>query len=371
MSFRKFQKLETTQVFLREAGSSSVYQLAITPDGVSWGQTFTEQKFKTKTIENQGFLREDGVFKKANPASFSFVIPLTKENHAAKKVFDLLVATPSNTLKSFTLWFIDTDKSICLETCIITSGAFSVELGRPIAISVQGQAGKLSVFKSSTSTSVSNIITDSAVDFGVINSSSLAPVFAHSDRVAESSRTILSLDKVVVEYVSSGGYVSINSSVGNITDRLINFSVEIQNRVRWIPHQTLQGAISTTGKSNIEYPTNYVLESQSIAGNITTVAPPSGTVANQGIPTTATDGGNNENQQFVENSDFKFGIFGKGGTSTSSSLGTDYGITFDSTSCVNVTKTIEVGPFWTASHNWRVNGNNTSALSSILTYTTA
>ena len=77
------------------------------------------------------------------------------------------------------------------------------------------------------------------------------------------------------------------------------------------------------------------------------------------------------NKTEFSRNDFKFGIFGKGGTSTSSSLGTDYGITFDSTSCVNVTKTIEVGPFWTASHNWRVNGNNTSALSSILTYTTA
>ena len=368
MSFRKFQKLETTKVFLRASDSTNVYQLVVTPDGVSWGQTFTERTYATKTVENQGFLRDDGVFKKANPASFSFTSPLTKENHAAKQVFDLLVGTPSNTLKTFTLWFIDADKSICLETCIITSGSIVVQPGQAIALSIEGQAGKQSVFKSSTSTDVTNIITDSAVDFGTINSSSLAPVFAHSNRVAESARTILTLDRVVVEYSST----SINSDLGHISNRILSFSVEVQNKIKWIPHQTLHGAISTTGRSNIEYPTNFVLEKQSIAGNITTVAPPSGTVANQGIPTDATDGGNNENQQFVENSDFKFGIFGKGGTATSASTGTDFGITFTPTAnCVNVTKTIEVGPFWTASHNWRVNGNNTSALSSILTYTTA
>ena len=367
MSFRKLQKLETTKVFLREDGSSNVYQLVLTPDGVSWGQTFTEKTYKAKTINNQGLLRDKGVFKKANPASFSFTLPLTKENHIAKKVFDLLVGTTNNTLKSFTLWFIDADKSVCIETCVITSGTFSIQLGQPISLTIDGEGGKLSVFKSSVSTSLTEIIGSGSVDFGIIATSSLQPVFAQSDLQAESGRTILTLDSVVVEYSSTGVYLNI----GHVTNRLIQFSVEVQNKINWIPHQTLHGAIATTGKSNIEYPSQFVLEGQTLAGNAVTVAPVSGQISTQGIPTSATDAGITENQQFVEDSDFKYVLHGKAGTTKRSSLGSEYGINFLCASGINVTKTVEAGPFWTTSHNWRTTGSNTSALSSLLTYTTA
>ena len=150
MFFRKFNTLETTKVFLKESGVATIYPLDVTPEGVSWGQTFTEKTYKTKTIENQGFLRDKGVFKRANPADFSFTIPLTKENHAAKKVFDLLVGTPSNTLKSFTLWFIDLDKLIHIETCVITSGSIGVSSGNVITLTIQGQGGKMRAVSANT-----------------------------------------------------------------------------------------------------------------------------------------------------------------------------------------------------------------------------
>ena len=203
--------------------------------------------------------------------------------------------------------------------------------------------------------------------FGIINSSSLAPVFAQGDLQAESSRTILTLDRMTAEYSST----AIDLNLGHVSDRLIQFSVEVQNKVKWLPHQTVHGAISTTGKSNIQYPSQYVLEGQTIAGNITTVAPVSGTTSTQGIAHAAGDGGLNENQQFVENSDFKFAIQGKAGTSSVASIGSNFGISFICSAGINVTKTVEAGPFWTTSHNWRTTGANTSALSSLLTYTTA
>jgi hypothetical protein len=364
MFFRKFNTLETTKVFLKAAGESTVYPLDVTPEGISWAQTFTEKTYKTKTIENQSFLREKGVFKKANPASFSFIVPLTKENHAAKKVFDLLVETPSNTLKSFTLWFIDLDKSISLETCVITSGTFGVNSGQVITLSVEGEAGKLRIFnRSAFGNTITNIIKPGSVDFGNISGvPTNAPTFTYSDISEASSRNLLTVDNVAFAYGTS-----INNS---IPSRLLSLSIEIQNKVNWVPHQTLNGSISASNANNIEYPSEFVLEGQSLAGNIRTV------IANTNSQSSTVPGISDditgENQQFIENSDFIFNVYGVAGGSTPSTNGTPYGISFAGTSgCVNVTKTIEAGPFWTASHNWRVTGNNTSALSSLLTYTTA
>lgn len=359
MFFRKFNTLETTKVFLKAAGESTVYPLDVTPEGISWAQTFTEKTYKTKTIENQSFLREKGVFKKANPASFSFIVPLTKENHAAKKVFDLLVETPSNTLKSFTLWFIDLDKSISLETCVITSGTFGVNSGQVITLSVEGEAGRLRIHnRSQIGSTITNIIKPGSVDFGGMS----APTFAYSDISEASSRSLLTVDNVAFAYDTT--------PIRDVSSRLLSLSIEVQNKVNWVPHQTLNGSISASTANTIEYPSEFVLEGQSLAGNIRTVIANTNSQSST-VPFSA-DYRFGENQQFIENSDFIFNVYGVAGGSTPSANGTPYGISFAGTSgCVNVTKTIEAGPFWTASHNWRVTGNNTSALSSLLTYTTA
>lgn len=359
--FGTLHSLESTKLFLREDGQANVYQINPTPDGVSWAQTFTEKTFSTKTISNQSSINESGVFKKANPATFSFTVPLTKEAGTAKEVFDLLVSTSSNNLKSFTLWFIETDSAICIETCVFTSGAFAIEDGAPMSIQFSGEGGKLTSVKTETANvgASKSIFRDRFLNWNSITSTNSAfPTFTYANIQKPASKTLLKLDQVKVA-LDKSSIGSNNSNIGSTGYHhdVISTSLEVQNKIKWIPHQTLLGAINTTGSNSIAYPSQYVLENQSVAGNITRVLL-SNSLENWSNASDSSGG----NQKFHEGKELQLHL---------ADVDTTAKISFGSIgNNINYTSTVQPGPFWTLSADWRLSSSSIP-LSTHLIYTTA
>ena len=69
MSRCTFEFLRNSKVYLQHG--SNYYNLHVGPD-VSFGQTFKQGEYKTKTLHNQKNLFEGSTITTANPASFSF-----------------------------------------------------------------------------------------------------------------------------------------------------------------------------------------------------------------------------------------------------------------------------------------------------------
>ena len=357
-----YHHLENTKVYLRPSTGSDVYELDVLASGASFSQTFTENTYSEKTLHNPAHLVNNGNIKKANAASFSFAVPLLKESDFDTPVFNMLVdLTSENTLKTFDIWFIDQSKAFCIETCVFTNGAFTMQAGVALSIALSGQGAKLS----SADNSGVEIITGTTVNFAnITNDISDFPVFSSNNlQLRSSTRTFLPLTKVLVQrnsaYTTSSGVIT---EVANAEENLLSSSMEIQNNIQWVPHNTVQGAITTTTKENAQYPTTFTLQDRVVSGNAKwAMDTRDATEAVNNFSNSSANGG--ANGQFYENSAWTTAAF-------SNIAGTDYGITFKSANGVNITSRVTPGAFYTMDMDWRL-ATNSSSISNLLTYTTA
>lgn len=337
--------LENTKVYL-QVSSGLVHKLDITPEGVKFSQTFTEKTFNQKTLQSQSSLVKQGVFKRANPASFSFTLPLLKENDF-DFVFNLLVdLNSSNNLDSFNLFFINENKVFTLETCVFQSGNFLIDKTKPLAIQLSGAAAKLVAAKSSINIVDSNGVVD------LSNVTQKGGLTFTNDKVQSRSatRTFLPLTEAQVQFSSEYG-----TTGGASQHSLFSCNLELQNSIQWVKTNTLLDSINTTDSSNIVYPSSFVLKGRSLAGNCKFYMPTEDDTNfvdeyNSGL-----------NQKFVENQKFTLSAFSR-------ISGVNYGIQFSDT--VNYTSRVSSGPFYAMDLDYRLS-SNTNTISNILTYTTA
>ena len=340
--------LENTKVYL-QLSSGLVHKLDITPEGVNFSQTFTETTLEEKTLQSQTSLIKTGVFKKANPASFSFTVPLLKENDF-DFLFNLLVdLNTSNTLDTFNLFFINENKVFTLETCVLQSGNFVIDRIKPLAMQLSGQASKLVASKSKREICSAT---------GIVDFSGIAQIgglsFTNSQVQPRSkTRTFLPLTEAQVQYNNEYG-----TSGGAEKEALQSVNIELQNNISWINNRTITGSINTTNSYNVVYPTNFTLNDRSLAGS-----------ASFFIPTHSPDNDSNFtdsystglNQKFVENQKLRLSAFSRVG-------GSNYGIEFSD--IVNYTSRVNsAGGFFTMNLDWRL-ARNTNAISSIFKYIT-
>ena len=113
--------------FLRESKLYIVYggnkYRIYTSTAINFDQTFAEESYSVKTLHDQSKMFEGSTITKANPASFSFDVPLTIEKDESI-VLTLASDLSSNILKSFDM-YIQTGSSIFkLEGAVITSASF-------------------------------------------------------------------------------------------------------------------------------------------------------------------------------------------------------------------------------------------------------
>ena len=93
--------LRESKLFLVHGGNQ--YRI-FTTTAMSFSQTFAEDSYPVKTLHDQSKMFEGSTITKANPASFSFEIPLTVEKDESI-VIDLLSNLTSGQLSSFDIIF--------------------------------------------------------------------------------------------------------------------------------------------------------------------------------------------------------------------------------------------------------------------------
>ena len=227
--------------FLRESKLYIVYggnrYRIFTTTAISFSQTFAEDSYPVKTLHDQSKMFEGSTITKANPAQFSFTVPLTVEKDESI-VMDLitdLVATSESDiehqqLKSFNMFIQTGSSTFKVENCIVTSGNFSFNPREQFTVAVEGQGTKLTR------------VGDESFNLGTIQSES-------------STRTPLQTFPVVT--VDSLDMSSI-----------IGVTLQIQNDISWTPFETLQNSLAVTNSSNAMFPSAYTVEKRIVSGAI-------------------------------------------------------------------------------------------------------
>ena len=221
--------------FLRESKLYIVYggnkYRIYTTTAISFSQTFAEDSYPVKTLHDQSKMFEGSTITKANPASFSFTVPLTIEKDESI-VIDLLSDLVNNEqLKSFDM-YVQTGSSVFkLENAVITSGNFAFNPREQFVVELEGQGTKLT---------------------RAGDESYSIPGSAQSE---SSTRTPLMVYPVI-----SVDSLNMNS--------LISATLQIQNNIDWTPFETLQNSLSVTNSSNAMFPTTYTLGNRIASGAV-------------------------------------------------------------------------------------------------------
>ena len=202
--------------------STSKYRIDI--NDISFGQSFKEKSFPVKTLHNQsGF--EGSSINEANPAEFSFNTPLLKEERH-KVVFDRLLDH-----KTFDLYVSSGQDVFKLQTCVIQDGQFEINKSKPLRLSIDGEASKLSKVSSVPGTL----------------------------STAGTSTTTYIMPKIQI--LTLGGT--------DISDSVTSLSLEVQNNVNWNKYNTLQGAVEATNAATSMFPSSFTIGTRVVAGSIT------------------------------------------------------------------------------------------------------
>ena len=228
--------------FLRESKLYIVYggskYRIYTTTAISFSQSFAEDSYPVKTLHDQSKMVEGTTITKANPAQFSFTVPLTVEKDESivtDLITDLVATSDSDIetqqLKSFNMFVQTGSSTFKVENCIITSANFSFNPREQFTVEVQGEGVKLTR------------VGDESFNLGTIQSES-------------STRTpLLTFPVVTVD--------SLNM------DNIIGVTLQIQNDINWTPFETLQNSLAVTNSSNAMFPSAYTVENRIVSGAIT------------------------------------------------------------------------------------------------------
>ena len=132
--------------FLRESKLYIVYggtkYRIYTTTSIAFNQTFAEDSYSVKTLHDQSKMFENTNINKANPANFSFDVPLTIEKDESIMI---ALATEVSTsqqsgittqqLKSFDAYIQTGSSTFKLESAIITGATFDFIAEKPACIS--------------------------------------------------------------------------------------------------------------------------------------------------------------------------------------------------------------------------------------------
>ena len=132
--------------FLRESKLYIVYggnkYRIHTSTAISFSQTFPQDSYSVKTLHNQSKMFEGATITKANPADFSFNVPLTEEKDESP-VIDLLSQLSEGQLTSFDMYVQTGSAVFKLSNAVITSGSFDINPRTQFTVQLQGEGTKL------------------------------------------------------------------------------------------------------------------------------------------------------------------------------------------------------------------------------------
>ena len=220
--------------FLRESKLYLVYggnkYRIFTSTAISFSQTFASDSYSVKTLHNQSKMFEGATITKANPADFSFNVPLTEEKDESP-VIDLLSQLSEGQLTSFDMYVQTGSAVFKLSNAVITSGSFDINPRTQFTVQLQGEGTKLERVGDESYSIPGNLASESA------------------------TRTPLLVYPVV----------SIDSLDMN---NIISTTVTIENSIEWTAYDTLQASLNVTNASNIMRPSNYTVDNRTISGAV-------------------------------------------------------------------------------------------------------
>ena len=220
--------------FLRESKLYIVYggtrYRIYTSSAVSFNQTFAEDSYSVKTLHDQSKMFEGSIINKANPASFSFEVPLTIEKDESV-IIDLLGDLTDGQLKKFDIYVVTTNSTFKLENAIITSAEMDFVPDNPFIVRLEGQGTKLS-------------------RAGDENFS--LPGSAQSE---SSTRTPLMVYPVI-----TADSLDMNN--------IISINFQLSNDVEWTKYTNLHSSLSVTNSSNAMFPSAYTVKERTASGEI-------------------------------------------------------------------------------------------------------
>lgn len=234
-----FEPYDETQATATPSGN--FYRLHTTRE-VSFSQTFKQEEIRERTLHNLGRIIEGSSIKEANPANFTFTMYLVDESSTYQhtpidNLIQLDADDPTRYLKRFNLYFVYADYSPAIyykiENCFVQSGSFKIPRNGLMTVEISGEGKKLTRNTGWSET-----------DFAGFDSN---PTYAVSKEFD----------------VWVGG-----SSSSDKLDNVLGVSFEIQNNTNWTSNKNIHDSLQVTNASNTIFPTDFTLESRSMAGNI-------------------------------------------------------------------------------------------------------
>ncbi len=209
-----------------------------TTSAITFNQTFAEDAYSVKTLHDQSKMFEGSSITKANPATFSFDIPLTTEKDESIMV-DLacdLVATAeadieTQQLKSFDIYVQTGSSTFKLEGAVITGATFDFVPENQFQMRVEGQGKKLT---------------------RAGDESFSIPGSAQSESATRNPLIVYPVIEIDSLNMSS----------------IISCNLQLQNEIAWTPYETLNDSLEVTDSSNAMFPTTYTLGKRIISGEI-------------------------------------------------------------------------------------------------------
>jgi len=228
MAFYNFK--QNTKVYLVFAGLK--YTLDVYKD-INFAQTFNEEAINKRTIHDQSLNFDGAVITKANPASFSFTMPLIDEDDL-KIVFNLLTGYDSIYNINYFDLYVQTDKDVYkIEKAVFEAGQFNISSTNILSLAVSGSASKL--YRVGTTG---------------------AYTIPGTQQTRSVSRTSMPLNYMNVKV---GGVVQ---------DYISSVTLSLQNKIAWRPVETLQASLAAVDASTTIYPLNYDLDNRVLSGSI-------------------------------------------------------------------------------------------------------
>jgi len=243
--------------FLKESKLYIVYggnrYRIYTTTAISFSQTFAEDSYPVKTLHDQSKMFEGSIITTANPANFSYTIPLTLEKDESI-VMDLITDLVAKTgdpesnasdrhnhddtviapkqLKSFDSYIQTGSATFKIENCVVTSANFNFDPRDQFKVEIEGEGTKLT---------------------RVGNESYTIPGSAQSESATRTP--LLAYPVISVDSLSMSS--------------IISTTVQIQNSIEWTEFETLQESLSVTDSSNAMFPSAYTISNRIVSGAIT------------------------------------------------------------------------------------------------------
>lgn len=217
-----------TQVYLADLSNPAeigYHKLLLYPD-FSVSQSMSERSVPQKTLHRRGDVHEGAVITKANPANFSFTVPLLDYTDG---YFPILIKLSSELVDykpdHFDLYIMTDTNLLKLEKCVIDNLVFNIGMKEISTISVSGTAAKL------------------------IEECVVMPAGT--------------------EYIPTGDYnapkkVSISLG-GTLVESVASLNIEVSSGISWISWTELNKTLN----NEISYPSEYTMSDRVVSGSIT------------------------------------------------------------------------------------------------------